>query len=55
MKELNLKHEAKRYGCAVLAATIMALNIKTFVRAGAFVMTVQCPFCHIKFSCYLAD
>ena len=27
MKELNLKHEAKRYGCAVLAATIMALNI----------------------------
>ena len=34
MKELNLKHEAKRYGCAVLAATIMALNIKTFVRAG---------------------
>ena len=21
----------------------------------AFVMTVQCPFCHIKFSCYLAD
>ena len=30
MKELNLKHEAKRYGCAVLAATIMALNIKTF-------------------------
>ena len=29
MKELNLKHEAKRYGCAVLAATIMALNIKT--------------------------
>ena len=34
MKELNLKHEAKRYGCAVLAATIMALNIKSFVRAG---------------------
>ena len=34
MKELNLKHEAKRYGCAVLAATIMALNIKTFVRTG---------------------
>ena len=34
MKELNLKHEAKSYGCAVLAATIMALNIKTFVRAG---------------------
>ena len=34
MKELNLKHEAKRYGCAILAATIMALNIKTFVRAG---------------------
>ena len=34
MKEFNLKHEAKRYGCAVLAATIMALNIKTFVRAG---------------------
>ena len=33
MKEFNLKHEAKRYGCAVLAATIMALNIKTFVRA----------------------
>ena len=36
MKELNLKHEAKRYGCAVLAATIMALNIKTFVRAAVF-------------------
>lgn len=34
MSELNLKHEAKRYGCAVIAATIMALNIKTFVRAG---------------------
>ena len=34
MSELNLKHEAKRYGCAVLAAMIMALNIKTFVRAG---------------------
>ena len=34
MSELNLKHEAKRYGCAILSATIMALNIKTFVRAG---------------------
>ena len=34
MKELNLKHEIKRYGCAVLAAVIFAANIKTFVRTG---------------------
>ena len=27
-------YKRQRYGCAVLAATIMALNIKTFVRAG---------------------
>ena len=42
MKELNLKHEAKRYGCAVLAATIMALNIKTFVRAGGLLQDLLC-------------
>lgn len=29
-----MKLEAKRYGCAILAATIFAVNIKTFVRAG---------------------
>lgn len=34
MKNLNMKLEAKRYGCAILAATIFAVNIKTFVRAG---------------------
>lgn len=34
MREENLKHEAKRYGCAVLAAAIFAINIKSFVRAG---------------------
>lgn len=32
--ELQIKHELKRYGCAVLAAVIVAANIKTFVRAG---------------------
>lgn len=32
-KEMMLK-EGKRYGCAVLAAVIIAINIKTFVRAG---------------------
>ena len=25
------------------------------MRPLAFVMTVQCPFCHIKFSCYLTN
>ena len=34
MEQLNIKHECKRYGCAVLAATVFAINIKTFVRAG---------------------
>lgn len=34
MKDLNAKLEARRYGCAVLAAVIFAVNIKTFVRAG---------------------
>lgn len=34
MNQINLKHEMKRFGCAVLAAVIIALNIKTFVRAG---------------------
>ncbi|MDO4308661.1 MAG: YitT family protein [Eubacteriales bacterium] len=34
MKNLNAKLEAKRYGCAILAAVIFAVNIKTFVRAG---------------------
>ena len=46
MKELNLKHEAKRYGCAVLAATIMALNIKTlFVQAVFFREDLQDLLC----------
>lgn len=27
-------HEAKRFGCAIVAAVIFAVNIKTFVRAG---------------------
>lgn len=34
MKDLNAKLEARRYGCAILAAVIFAVNIKTFVRAG---------------------
>lgn len=34
MENMNMKHELKRYGCAVLAAVIFAVNIKTFVRAG---------------------
>lgn len=34
MGGINIKHEFKRYGCACLAAVIMAVNIKTFVRAG---------------------
>lgn len=29
-----VKHEIKRYGCAILAAVIFAVNIKSFVRAG---------------------
>ncbi|MDO4273974.1 MAG: YitT family protein [Eubacteriales bacterium] len=29
-----MKHEVKRYSCAVIAAVIFAVNIKTFVRAG---------------------
>ena len=28
-------HEVKRFGCAALAAVIVAVNIKTFVRAGS--------------------
>lgn len=31
---MNVKNELKRYSCAILAAIIMAVNIKTFVRAG---------------------
>lgn len=31
---MSMKHELKRYGCAILAAIIFAVNIKTFVRAG---------------------
>lgn len=34
MDQVNMKQELKRYGCAVLAAVIFAVNIKTFVRAG---------------------
>lgn len=40
-EEFSLKHhivwshEIKRFGCAVLAAVIVAVNIKTFVRAGS--------------------
>ena len=46
MKELNLKHEAKRYGCAVLAATIMALNIRhLFVQAVFFREDLQDLLC----------
>lgn len=33
-KETKINPEAMRYGCAVLAAVIIAVNIKTFVRAG---------------------
>lgn len=29
-----MKHEVKRYSCAIIAAVIFAVNIKTFVRAG---------------------
>lgn len=34
MENTRLNHEVKRYGCAVIAAVIFAVNIKTFVRAG---------------------
>lgn len=34
MDRTRAKNELKRYGCAVLAAVIIAANIKTFVRAG---------------------
>lgn len=33
-KDMDAKVEVKRYGCAVIAAVIFAVNIKTFVRAG---------------------
>lgn len=33
-KNMNAKIELKRYGCAVIAAIIFAINIKTFVKAG---------------------
>lgn len=33
-KNMDAKVEMKRYGCAVIAAVIFAVNIKTFVRAG---------------------
>ena len=34
MENINMRHEAKRYACAIVAAVIFAVNIKTFVRAG---------------------
>lgn len=34
MDTLDIKHEAKRFGCACLAAVIFAGNVKTFIRAG---------------------
>ncbi len=34
METINPKQELKRFGCAILAAAIMAVNIKSFVRAG---------------------
>lgn len=34
LENVNVKHELKRYGCAIFAAVIFAVNIKTFVRAG---------------------
>lgn len=34
MEQTKIKQEAKRYSCAILAAVIFAVNIKTFVRAG---------------------
>ena len=46
MKEFNLKHEAKRYGCAVLAATIMALNIKTFVHLWGLRFHIHLLMCY---------
>ncbi|MDO5134974.1 MAG: YitT family protein [Eubacteriales bacterium] len=33
-KEYRVRQELKRYGCAIAAAVIFAVNIKTFVRAG---------------------
>ena len=33
-KGMDAKIELKRYGCAVIAAVIFAVNIKTFVKAG---------------------
>lgn len=34
MDKASIKREIKRYSCAILAAVICAVNIKTFVRAG---------------------
>ena len=35
-QKLSMSHEVKRFGCAIIAAIIFAVNIKTFVRAGGF-------------------
>ena len=34
-RQIVWSHELKRFGCAVIAAVVMAVNIKTFVRAGS--------------------
>lgn len=34
-RQIVWSHEVKRFGCAVIAAMVMAVNIKTFVRAGS--------------------
>lgn len=34
-RQIVWSHEVKRFGCAVIAAVVMAVNIKTFVRAGS--------------------
>lgn len=33
-KNMDAKIELKRYSCAVIAAVLFAVNIKTFVKAG---------------------
>ena len=33
-KNMDPKIELKRYSCAIIAAVIFAVNIKTFVKAG---------------------
>ena len=31
------------------------MKVSSSIIASLLLLTVQCPFCHIKLSCYLAD